>query len=372
MNERVVQFRVGVMVLATVFITAILIALFDGFPALVERPYTLYLRFNDAPGVSSGTPVTKSGIRIGRVTDVRFAEDVHPGESGVIVTVHIDANRKIHRDEEPQLKRALLGVGGDTTIEFVRRRKTARAGIVTVKDGNEDIPPGSMIQGQAAEDPFSAIGNLEGNLGSTMQSLARTSDEIGMLARRVNDLIQNNDEQLIRIVSKTETALDNISAAAGNANSLLGDPAIQQNIRKVAQDLPQTIAQINMAINSMQQTFEAADRNLRNFEGLTKPLGERGPQLVANIENAMQKINNVAENLADLTAAINSSDGTIGRLINDKALYEQLTQTLAGVNCMIKDLKPIVDNAKVLTDKLARHPETLGLRGAIKPSSGIK
>jgi hypothetical protein len=35
-------------------------------------------------------------------------------------------------------------------------------------------------------------------------------------------------------------------------------------------------------------------------------------------------------------------------------------------------LKPIVDNAKTLTDKLARHPESLGIRGALKPSSGIK
>src|SRR5271163_1418286 len=104
MNERVVQFRVGVMVLAPVFITAILIALFDGFPALVERPYTLYLKFNDAPGITPGTPVTKSGIRIGRVTDVKFAEDLDPGATGVIVTVHIDANRRIHRDEIPQVK----------------------------------------------------------------------------------------------------------------------------------------------------------------------------------------------------------------------------------------------------------------------------
>jgi phospholipid/cholesterol/gamma-HCH transport system substrate-binding protein len=339
MNERVVQFRVGVMVLATVFITAIMIALFDGFPALVERPYTLYLKFNDAPGITPGTPVTKSGIRIGRVTDVKFAEDLKPGETGVIVTVHIDANRRIHDDEEPVIKRSLLGVSGDTSIEFVRKRLPNRAGIVPVKGNgpDADIPPGSMLEGRAAEDPLSAFGNLEGSLGSTMQSLARTSDEIGMLARRVNDLIQNNDEQLIRIVGKTEIALDNITAAAGNANSLLGDPALQQNIRKVAQDLPQTIAQVNTAIDTMRQTFETADRNLRNFEGLTKPLGERGTQLVANIEQATQKINRVAENLSDLTQAINSSDGTLNQLINNRQLYDQLTQTLANVNCMVKD-----------------------------------
>ena len=274
MNERVVQFRVGVMVLATVFITAIMIALFDGFPALVERPYTLYLKFNDAPGITPGTPVTKSGIRIGRVTDVKFAEDIDPTFTGVIVTVHIEANRSIHRDEVPQVKTTLLG--GDSKIEFVRRRPPDGAGIVPVKDPNKDIPPGSMIEGELKDDPMSAIGNLEGNMGTTMRSLARTSDEIGMLARRVNDLIQNNDEQLIRIVGKAETTLDTITATANSANSLIGDPMLRQNVLKVAADLPKTLAEMNNALATMRQTFDTADRNLRNVEGLTRPLGDSG------------------------------------------------------------------------------------------------
>src|ERR1700733_8036661 len=146
MNERVVQFRVGVMVLATVFITVILIALFDGFPALVERPYTLYLQFDDAPGVTPGTPVTKSGIRIGRVTDVKFAEDVDPKATGVIVTVHIDANRKVRRDEMPEITKSLLG--GNSSIEFIRLRGPSRGAVVPVKGGEPqtDVPPGAMIQ----------------------------------------------------------------------------------------------------------------------------------------------------------------------------------------------------------------------------------
>ncbi len=339
---------------------------------MVEHPYTLYLKFNDAPGITPGTPVTKSGIIIGRVANVKFAEDVNPDATGVIVTVHIDSNRKIRRDEMPQLKRSLLGVGGDTTIEFVRVRNPGRAGIVPVKDGATDVPSGAMIEGKAAEDPLSAFGNLEGNLGSTMQSLARTSDEIGMLARRVNDLIQNNDEQLVRIVGKAEVALDNISAAANGANNLIGDPVLRQNVLKISTDLPQTLAQMNKVMASMQDAFATVDRNMRNVEGLTKPLGERGSQLITNIEQATQNINRMILDLNSLTNAIRNSDGSLGRLINDPKLYEQLSETLANVNCLSKDLKPILDNAKVLTDKLARHPETLGIRGALKPSSGIK
>ncbi len=88
MDERVIKFRVGVMVLATLFIAGILM--------LAVRRYAgrwcatcipIYMHFDDAPGVTEGTPVRKSGILIGRVRTVRFAE-----QGGVIVEAEIYRN----------------------------------------------------------------------------------------------------------------------------------------------------------------------------------------------------------------------------------------------------------------------------------------
>ena len=70
MDERVVRFRVGVMVLATVFITAILVLLFGDFSTFGQSTYTVYIAFPQAPGVARDTPVRKSGILIGRVSSV--------------------------------------------------------------------------------------------------------------------------------------------------------------------------------------------------------------------------------------------------------------------------------------------------------------
>src|SRR5690606_34277665 len=62
MNERAVKFRVGVVVLSTIIITAILVILFSdsGFHGRPQQ--TLYVKFPEAPGVTIGTPVRKSGI----------------------------------------------------------------------------------------------------------------------------------------------------------------------------------------------------------------------------------------------------------------------------------------------------------------------
>ena len=113
MDERVIKFRVGVMVIATLFIAGILVLLFGDTPSLVRNDYTIYMHFDDAPGVNEGTPIRKSGILIGRVRNVRFAD-----QGGVIVEGEIQHDIKLFHNEVPQVSGSLLG--GDVVIQFVR------------------------------------------------------------------------------------------------------------------------------------------------------------------------------------------------------------------------------------------------------------
>ena len=70
MDERVVQFRVGAMVLATLLITLILVFLFGEGPEMFKGRLTIHMIFTEAPMVMENTPVKKSGVLIGRVTKV--------------------------------------------------------------------------------------------------------------------------------------------------------------------------------------------------------------------------------------------------------------------------------------------------------------
>src|SRR5689334_4742946 len=94
MDERIVAFRVGVMVLATMLLAAILTLLFGDIPSLTQGTYTIHIKFKDAPGVGEATPVRKSGILIGRVTHVDFADD-----GQVLVSAAIEGNRPLQRNE---------------------------------------------------------------------------------------------------------------------------------------------------------------------------------------------------------------------------------------------------------------------------------
>ncbi|MFM8705859.1 MAG: MlaD family protein [Planctomycetia bacterium] len=86
MNDRVMQFRVGVMVLATAIIAGILIVLFGDLPSLVQATYPLKFSVADARGIAGGTPVRKNGILVGRVSSVMLDErggTIRPGTSWI-------------------------------------------------------------------------------------------------------------------------------------------------------------------------------------------------------------------------------------------------------------------------------------------------
>ena len=72
------------------------------------------------------------------------------------------------------------------------------------------------------------------------------------------------------------------------------------------------------------------------------------------------------------TRALNESEGTLGRLLRDPLLYDEPAQAAANVNRITKQLRPIVNDVRVFTDKIARHPEQLGVRGALDRRPGLK
>ena len=60
MDERVMQFRVGVMLLATLIVTGILLVMFGKLPKLIGRNYAVYVRFDYAGGITKGSPVRRA------------------------------------------------------------------------------------------------------------------------------------------------------------------------------------------------------------------------------------------------------------------------------------------------------------------------
>jgi phospholipid/cholesterol/gamma-HCH transport system substrate-binding protein len=111
MTGRVVEFRVGVLVLVSLVLAGILALLFGDLPRVLRPTYTIFVEFPDARGVRQGSPVRKSGVLIGRVTDVEFAE-----KGGVRLTLEIDSKVALSHNEVCEIRTSLLG---DAELHFV-------------------------------------------------------------------------------------------------------------------------------------------------------------------------------------------------------------------------------------------------------------
>ena len=356
MDNRTMNFRVGVVIITIPLLTAILFLLFSDVTSLGRGTYTVFVRFKNAPGVSDGTPVRKNGILIGRVRDTEFAAD----GNGVIATLHIQDDCKLKHSEICTIKGGLLG---DAVIEFVSPGNITAA---------KPIQSGDYIDGTVTGSPLEAFANLEDDLSAAAGSVTEAGRQISRLAESVNKTLDTDDKQVQRILDKLEVALDSFHSTTGNINGLFGDPAVQQELRRTIVEMPKLFQQSRETLDRMQDTIESANRNMRNLEGLTQPLGEHGDQLVGKIDSTVTKLDDLLAQFVVFGKQLNEENGSLGKLVRDPELYQNLNKAARNVEKLTTDLRPIVRDVRVFSDKIARHPEQLGVRGALHKSSGIK
>jgi phospholipid/cholesterol/gamma-HCH transport system substrate-binding protein len=355
MNDRMMQFRVGVVVLATAIIAGILIVLFGDLPSLVQATYPLKMSFADARGVSNGTPVRKNGILVGRVADVELDE-----KGGVSVVADIDSYVPIYKDEQPRIATTLLG---DAEIQLVPGR---------IVPPRQRIAPEEVLVGAVSRDPFEVFATLEPKLGSALESLTEASESVSKLSANLDRLLLGEDDTFSKMVQKTEKALDAFSLAMDNINDVMGDANARAKLKETLNGLPEVMNDLRTTVQGIGTTVDTADRNLRNLEGLTRPLGERGEGMVAQVDKTIGRLDEVLQQAVFFTRALNESEGTLGKLVRDPKVYDDLAQAAANVNNLTRELRPIVDDVRVFTDKIARHPEQLGVRGALDRRPGLK
>jgi phospholipid/cholesterol/gamma-HCH transport system substrate-binding protein len=358
MDDRVLRLRVGVVVLAAALITAFLVARFGDLPLPGGGTYTIFVRFSRAPGITQGSPVRMSGVQIGRVTSLELLQP-----TGVRVMAEIDRGRTILDCDVFWISSA--SVLGDSVVEIVPPDRIPQ-GAKPVDEGTE------VVNGRVAANPMEAFSNIEPALQAAMRSVGEAGSEVSIAARNLNSTITNNRDQLPRIAQKTEQALDQFTIALTNINGMVGDPQSRRDMGEALRTFPQlvreantTLAKANAAFDSMKLATDRASTNLGNLENFTKPLGERGPQLVDNLDGSLANINELLEQLVTFTDNLNSREGSLGRLLNDPAMYFKLDRTLTNVEDITSRIKPIMDDVRIFTDKIARDPRQLGLKGAL-------
>ncbi|WP_437226446.1 MlaD family protein [Planctomicrobium sp. SH661] len=374
MNERQLQYRVGLFVVLAMAVGAVLIFQFSDFKDLWRETYPLAVHFEEIPGLHLGSPVKQNGITIGTVQEIVLDEEA----GGVLVIVAIYGNHQLRSDAQPHVSRSLFG---DSKIEFSAGRST------------QFIPPRSRLQGLAASDPMQAIERLEHTVSTTLSSFEATSREWQQVARNVNNLMDTNRGNLGDVVERAVLALDTFHEAmraatstfteAGetlkvasntlaNANSLLADPELQANLRKTAAELPKIAEETRLTIASARTSMEQVSANLNTIQKATMPLAEESDVIVRKLSGSLVQLESLLTELNMFSQVINAKDGSLQKFASDPSLYKNLERSAAALTVLLENAAPALNDLRIFTDKVARHPELLGVGGAMRPSTGLK
>jgi phospholipid/cholesterol/gamma-HCH transport system substrate-binding protein len=399
MEDRVVQLRVGLMVVASLLVAAILVVLLGESPEFVKEifrhTYTIRVWFPEARGLSTDSLVRRNGILVGRVASVAFAEEegslvyrdgvplrqiqfrgekqpfalpegisTAEYQSGVIVTAAIRRDARLYGQDVCRIQSDLLG---KPTLHFAfSPAEPAPAAVEGGPAGLTPLDPGQahFLKGQIAPDPLDSISvvtkTLEGlkpAIENASTSLADAGTALKTAAEKVSDTL--NDDTQKRIQEAAELARKSLS----DVQDMIGDETDRQNFK-------QTLSEIPDFIDELRTTMAKAQARMDEIQTFTTKLGS--PETINRLDRVTYHLDTVMEDLSAFSSALKDPQGSLGLLLEDRQLYDHLNRAAENVEDVSRRLEPILNDVRIFTDKVARHPEVLGARGVLERSPGIK
>lgn len=146
-------------------------------------------------------------------------------------------------------------------------------------------------------------------------------------------------------------------------DDVIGDPELKQGLKQSLSDLPKifndvqvTLSQARDALARLDRVGQKAEQNLDNLAEFTKPLGEKGDQLMRDLGRSVENLEEISSQLVVFSQSINSSDGTLGKFIHDRELYDDVRETVNNLHSASRRIEPILRDVRILTDKMAVDP----------------
>ncbi|MBR2230427.1 MAG: MCE family protein [Prevotella sp.] len=243
-----------------------------------------YVKFNDISGLSNSCPVYANGYKVGVVRDIIYD---YENQENILAVLEINDEMRVPKGTKADIVSDFLGniklelKLGDRTAGFLERNDTIYGG-----------------------------------------------QDKGMLSKAAE------------ILPQVQSLLPKLDSILVSVNALLADPAIANslhNIDQITGSLTSTSRELNrltVSLNQqMPQMMENADGMLANANNLTRNLSE------LDLASTMLKVDNTLRNVEQMTAKLNSNEGTLGLLMRDPDLYNNLNATMIHADSLMIDLR---------------------------------
>lgn len=243
-----------------------------------------YMTFDDIQGLGASTPIYADGYKVGTVDGMEYDYK----ENGPIkVKVDIIKDLRIPQGSKAEIVKDLMG--------------NLQVNLLLANNPRERVEPGGIIPG--------AVNG-------------------GMMDKAAN---------LIPVVEKMLPKLDSILTSV---NALLADPALAASLHNV-----ETItSNLTVSTRELNTLMAGLNKQVPGMIGKANGVLDNTNRLTANlasldVQGTLNKVNQTLESAHQFTEKLNSNQGSLGLLMNDTKLYDNLTSTMGHADSLVIDLK---------------------------------
>ena len=280
-------FSVGLVVLL-----AVVILVFGMFFLNEKDPRetfnTFYLRFSQVSTLVLDDPVKVNGVKMGKVEDISLAGH------RVVVRIRLRTDVKIPKDSEVRVQN--IGIMGERQIGMI------------LGDAESYWAPGDTVNGQFDAGIAEALG-LAGEVCDSTKVLLESVKEA------LNGTIANPDfqERFRTILAKAESLEDRLMTMVNTT-----DPQIKKSLHGLNDVMGKVETLVDGVKPPMDNLFANADK------------------VVGNADHLVSELEGVTKHLDELIAKVQSKDNTMGILLSDRALHDDLVKTIHSADSLFR------------------------------------
>jgi len=292
-RERRLSLAVGAFFILALLGFAVIVASLSTRTGVWQQHYELLARFGDVQGLIASAEVRLAGMRVGRVKRVTF-DVADPERPGLLVVMQIDESvqERIRTDSTASIGAA--GLLGDRVIDI---------SLGTSK--GEVLEAGAEIQ---SVDPL--------DINVTIDKGARALDNVATLASNLNDLVEEFDrdsggKRLAESVGAVGELIAEVREGEGLLHTLIYEPYEGSAVENLEGSL---------------SSMDAILDEVATGSGLLHSLiYEKEQDVVGEALQAGARLNSIL-------AKIDRGEGSLGLILNDPTLYEELKLLVGGAN----------------------------------------
>lgn len=262
------------------------LTLYFGFSYLKGRDFmnketSYYVVYDNVDGLTKSNPVIINGLTVGKVRNIQLRQDFNNQ-----VVVELAINSKI--------------ILGDSTIAELSNADLLGSKAIVLKIGPLDRP-------LAANDTLRAL--MDRGLAEYLDNVQPITDNLNVTIRRINEILlglQGSGEKITSTISELEITLKGI-------NELLNEN--KEGFALVIHSTNEVLTNVNNKIKDLDPIFKKAEDVLDSLNNL-------------DLSGTLVEVQDLMKALKSTISAINQGQGTMGQLIVNDTLYNNLNQLL--------------------------------------------